>query len=225
MPVLTLAAVFHAAKNIKTAAGVAKWIALIPKNPTKDLESAKRDMMEWWVSELAEQEANQARYLEEVGADVEEIKAILTAPEFQRVFNNYAFEAEREAIDERRRMLQFAFCGSVDPCLTLAEIARTERAIRELDPPDVLQLSNVSFRGDHGDAARDRWEMLRGSPCADALVGAGCIRISTVEGGAGEGARQEASLTKIGRNVLVVLRAYILAMRPESKKTATRSDS
>ena len=48
------------------------------------------------------------------------------------MLDNYGYEAAREAIDARRSLL--AAAGSVCSALTIAQMARVERALRELDP-------------------------------------------------------------------------------------------
>jgi hypothetical protein len=63
-----------------------------------------------------------------------------------RVLDNYGYEAAREPMDERRRMLAYAAAGSVHHTLTIAQLARVERMIRELDPDDLVVLAKLEER-------------------------------------------------------------------------------
>jgi hypothetical protein len=93
MDPLSLATVVLAAKDIKTLYSIVDRVLHFQAPRTKDLEKARKEMIEWWVSELAGRAAEQVSYLEKVGADLEKVKSILTSPEFHRVFSNYVFEA------------------------------------------------------------------------------------------------------------------------------------
>src|SRR5687767_11198858 len=67
-------------------------------------------LLEGRLAELEENEQNRKQL------------AQLLAAEFFWILDNYEFEAHREAIDERRRMLAFASAGSVNLELMLGEI-------------------------------------------------------------------------------------------------------
>ena len=121
-----------------------------------------------------------------------------TDPEFQSVLDNVVIEASREAIDERRRMLAHAFAGAADVRMTVAEAARAERTLRELDPADVAALRGVGRM-----SGRD---MDRDGPVGGVLavlVGAGCVQERT-----GWGGGVLYSVTRTGNLVLRLLASY-----------------
>ena len=119
-------------------------------------------------------------------------------PEFQSILDNVVLEASREAIDERRRMLAHAFAGATDVRLTVAEAARAERTLRELNPADVMALRGLGRMAGR-DADRD-------GPVAAALavlVGAGCVQERT-----GWGGGVLYNITRTGSLVLRLLASY-----------------
>src|SRR5258708_2639838 len=106
-----------------------------------------------WEKEVAVRDAEQAARLEsKFGDRILEIEGVLQAlvedPQFYRVRRNYGFEGAREALDERRRMLTCATAGSITPDLTVAQLARVERTMRELDPDDVKLLNILALTTD-----------------------------------------------------------------------------
>lgn len=115
-------------------------------------------------------------------------------PEFQRILDNYGIEASREAIDERLRMLTHATAGSFSAPMTIAELSRVERILRELDPPDITVLRTLEV-GVHSPMHIHGFEVL---------VGAGCAIVSW----GGAGGLGNLAITETGRRVLSLLRSY-----------------
>jgi hypothetical protein len=158
--------------------------------------------------------AEHAGSLESGGVTPEEL---LSEPEFQKIADNYAVEAQREALLERARMLAHALVGTLcSQNLAISQKSRVERTIRELDPPDVLllyrlnsvrieeRLPNDSFDRE----GMKRMEMLDEHPSSrDVLRAAGCVDWEN-NGGIGGGAIY-ARVTSIGSNVLEVLHGYV----------------
>lgn len=110
--------------------------------------------------------------------NVAALQALLADHQFFRVNQNYIFEATREAMDERKRMLAFAAAGSVNVALALGEIARVERTIRELDPDGVRLLSAIAAR-DGGDDFN--LEEASSYACFASLETSGCVSVDWIE--------------------------------------------
>jgi hypothetical protein len=143
------------------------------------------------------------------------------------VLFNYAEQAYREPVEDRQRLLDHAAACIVDVDLTIAEHARVERAIRELDPDDVMATDHIArtcgsiFKGEHYDSAGGvRYEAWRTLRNADAVVAAGCVRITY--GGTGgmfasssgfKPSRGSADVTRLGYRVLRVCRSFIVPRR------------
>jgi hypothetical protein len=104
---------------------------------------------------------------------------------FGRVQENYGLEACRKVTEERWRMLAFAAAGSFVTELTVADLTRVERTIRELDPEDVTFLCDLeAIRGESSKAAaRSQLRRSEGNPRAsDVLEAAGCMRLRKPKG-------------------------------------------
>ncbi|MFO0685353.1 MAG: hypothetical protein U0234_25060 [Sandaracinus sp.] len=151
-----------------------------------------------WLAKVADAARALEARVEDLGARV---ARLLADGEMQRVWRNIAFEAQREAIDERRRMLAYAIVGTVSSAdrLSVAQVARVERTMRELDPHDLHVLADVSripmptwrttaqnstdeersrVHNEAKAAHRRRMAALRSTAgSADVLQAAGCIRV------------------------------------------------
>ncbi len=154
-----------------------------------------------WLIELKRAVAAPEKRLEEATAEQrEKLNEVLEDPGFARVQLNYGYEAAREAIDERRGMLAYAALGAADAGMrgmSIAEVARVERTIRELDPEDVGALAH-----------HERPPI--GQPPPDTLVTAGCM-MPILD----SGALQLWRVTKLGEGVLRVMDLYLRAVTPE----------
>jgi hypothetical protein len=206
----------------QVAARLAVWAA---RRNEEQFVRERDEMFRWWVAQLAgaakEQEERLAGLAATV-ADIEEkLAVLLDDPQHGRVVSNYGFEAAREAIDERRRMLAYAAAGSASPTLTVAQIARVERTLRELDPPDVLLLSElhqmaatVGPGAPHkpwleGQRAFHKWQRSR--PAGYLLLAAGCVYLHPPE----SGQTPEIHVPELGAWVLEVLDCYVAVRRSE----------
>jgi hypothetical protein len=164
--------------------------------------------------------AEHAEILESGAVTPEEL---LNEPEFQRIADNYAVEAQREALLERARMLAYALVGTLcSENLTISQKSRVERVIRELDPADVLllhRLSLVRIEQQPNDSfdreGMKRMEMLGHEPLScDVLRASGCVNWEN--NGGFDGGVNYAYITSIGRNVLDILRSYAHDLSSES---------
>lgn len=143
------------------------------------------------------------------------VEALLNEPEFQKIADNYALEAQREALLERARMLAYALAGTLcNGNLTISQKSRVERVIRELDPADALllyQLSCVSLETVENDGF-DRDAMMRmqlldkQASSRDILHASGCVNWES--NGGLDGGVLYAYITTIGEAVLEVLSGY-----------------
>ncbi|WP_437731290.1 hypothetical protein [Sorangium sp. So ce1335] len=204
---------------ISKFAQLAKLINQAREKRTSEYLVAWDSQKEDWLLEVAVAAKEQKEHLEAIQCKLDAIDALLSDPQFHRIFDNYSFEASREAINERRRMLACAAAGSIDPTMSVAEIARTERTIRELDPQDVLELHRLSklpsptapgvsnWSDEQSQARLNRYNTLIKSPSFDALLASGCVYIDHQTGYAG--ATPDAEVTSMGHRVLRILRAYI----------------
>ncbi|MCC6665008.1 MAG: hypothetical protein IT375_14750 [Polyangiaceae bacterium] len=196
------------------AAAIAKWatkglatkLLALAKRNDEQLERDRVELAIAWGAELKSAFPQVVADLERRIEDVDQkIQAALEDPQLPRVLSNFGFEAAREAIDERRRMLAHAAAGIVDPDLPVERKARVERTLRELDPIDVRALYGI-----HLAVRSARYGALFSVPSGDVLVASGCVRIGTSAGGfGGGGASHSADVTQLGHDVLRVLRSYV----------------
>lgn len=210
---------------------------------TPNLKAAQEEMFKDWVVQLNIAVRDQARHLEQQARDLEatraKLESLVNDPALTRVCDNYGLEASREALDERRRMLAFAAAGSVNVDLEIAQIARVERTVRELDPADVKLLGQLariedpeppsrpagwttgpmivpipgpilSFEEQVGRAAVERYKLAESrQPSTDTLIAAGCVQTFAVQ--SGEIVKNGLRVTHLGQWVLKVLDPYLRA--------------
>ncbi len=146
--------------------------------------------------------------------------------EFVAVTANYYRAAHEEPLRERRRMLQFAAAGIGNLSLSVSNLARVQRAIRFLDPEDVIALHSIwlipsrqpGAHPEHGrahSAGHLRHEFWRRSG-AEALESSGCVVIRTGGGGgAGEPMYPEVRVTGVGQTLRTAMLPYIRAIDPD----------
>lgn len=148
------------------------------------------------------------------------LEALLADLQFWRVQRNYEFEATREATDERRRLLEFASAGAVNAELTIAQIARVERSMRELDPDDVKLLHRLASIEEVGRAqgmafspsGQQRYNVFRDAGvCGEMLIASGCVRVDTPNA---YDVGPEVYVTQIGLWVIKVCEPYLRATEP-----------
>jgi len=164
------------------------------------------------------------------------VQALFDDHQFGRLEWNYELEGARETTDERRRMLGFAAAWSVEPELSIAQLSRVERTIRELDPEDIDVLKRLADqqaaapalrRGQpqaiaepaHREALEKHHEnmyvgWLHYRPAGEVLPAAGCVYIAPrATNYSTTTARIE--VTDLGKNVLRVLDGYIRSNQPD----------
>lgn len=201
---------------LRTAGGAAaKLLQKLANRNTDEFIRARDEMFREWTSELASAIREVQAYLlsreEELEARLHEIT---TDPQFMRLYDNFGYEAAREAIDERRRMLAYAAAGILDPDMSVERKARVERTLRELDTEDVRVLYGLSLRPNRALLAGNK-SLLRkyGGASADALFASGCVRnfVYSTEDAEGRttGVDEDPFITIVGGDVLRVLRAYL----------------
>lgn len=168
---------------------------------------------------LAEMQGRLEEMLREVNERVEDQEA-------RAVWAKYGLQAWQEPLDERRRMLEYAAAGIVDTRLSVAEHARVQRLLIELDPPDVIDLYALSrtyhymWGGQrYGNEGEMKSAFLASRPGAgDALFASNCVRYRFEAQGAfvhaGDADLPDwpfLEITNFGRLVLRVLRGYCRA--------------
>lgn len=206
-------------KALLAIPAVKKYIESLPDPNTPRFIEARDEMFRDWNVELhnrvAEVVADLVPRIDDLEARISERAEDGAA---KGVFANYANQAYREPIAERRKMLQYAAAGIIDVQLSVAEHARVQRRLDELDPGDVLHLLCVEracgrvFNERMYDSIGEmRYEFWRSLPNDDALSAAGCVHVSTAGGGAGVGARNVLEVTSFGKTLLRVLRGYCRA--------------
>lgn len=148
--------------------------------------------------------------------------------EFMAVTANYFRAAHQEPLEERRRMLAFAAASIANLDLSVAELARVQRVIRELDPSDVVELyrlwlvpsaSRDPRRSRPDDAAVQRYYFWENTGAA-ILETSGCLSVEAwlqenTDALGGRATRKEAYVTAIGRNLLAAMRPYLAARAPD----------
>lgn len=212
-----------------------KLIAHIAGGRTQQFLAARDEMYRDWLHEAVQQlhEVEQVvSALAETVGKVDEIQKQLAERaddhEARAVLANYALQAYQEPLDERRRMLAFAAAGIVDVRLSIAELARVQRRLDELEPIDVLTLYGISrtygrvWNGQlYSNEKEMRAALLFAQPDGgDALMASGCVRFEHEPGGPFVSAHDalpdhpQLVLTSFGWLLLRVLRAYCLARKP-----------
>lgn len=184
-------------------------------DPDRRLETAWNGPDGWldWIINL---NANFRQAYSYLNARMDNFEAhlqpVLEDHQFARIFKNFTFEAMREAIDERSRMLEHAAVGvgMLDPAISIEQKARIERTLRTLDPEDVLYLYGASrIPIHHRNSGHSMANFLNGALSGDVLVSSGCIRMEAEgSGGLGEGVWTTARITPLGLGVLKVLHTY-----------------
>lgn len=185
------------ATTIKTVsillAKVGTWWA---RRNDEAFKQERDELFREWTSELAIALKQQISALDQAEASIEllsKLDQLSDSREFWRVLDNYGYEASREAVDERRKMLAWAAAGSLTAGLTVAQMARVERTIRELDPGDIAILRRLhelsappakavapssEWVADLQEKAKERhllWQ--EGQPSGHILAAAGCVLV------------------------------------------------
>jgi hypothetical protein len=225
-----------------------RWKDHANRNTEAIREAAAADGRQWRAERdrlverrLAELESTVDQHLETAETVALAVEQLLGDQQFFRLERNYEFEAAREATEQRRRMLAFASAWSVDPDLSIAQLARVERTIRELDPDDIAVLKHLAdlqppavaespLPLDHPDRNRDlrdratsarlkhqntlfvHWNESR--PRGEVLSAAGCVLLSPGVPVAG-GTSTYLQITQVGFNLLRVLDGYIRSNAPD----------
>lgn len=207
---------------------IRRYITRFHDPNTEGFKEARDEMFrEWLVEEKNAVAERFADLMPRVERLEEKVDARGEDTEAHGVYANYASQAYREPIAERRRMLAHAAAAIIEVRLTIAEHARVQRRIDELDPADVLTLYGLSrtygyvFNGQRYTSEKEmRAALLETVPGAgDALIAAGCVRlVGGVSGGSyimtedsAEPTHPDLLITDIGRLVLRVLRTYCCA--------------
>jgi hypothetical protein len=218
---------------------VGKTLAHWANRNTRALVEARDEMFRDWVVEEKRATVEHARRLTEQAGDLEALRAkleeLISDPSFGRVRDNYGYEAAREALHERRRMLAYASAGSANVELTISQIARVERTIRELDPENIGLLAKLAaivdpppsgleansetsatWTNQANGAAHVRAVLVLEDPTGEVLLASGCVLLFTVKPPAGmiSSPIEGAAVTQIGQWVLAVLDGYIRANQP-----------
>jgi hypothetical protein len=150
---------------------VAKILGRYETKNTAALIAAWDEAKEDWLIELRRVLPDVLRRLENVEAFQEKLCTRTEDRQFERLLDNVSIEASREAIDERRRMLAHVGAGLFDLSMTIAEAARCERVIRELDPEDILALRGVDGYEVVAEARLEHLELLVAAGCVAEVPG------------------------------------------------------
>ncbi len=199
------------------------------RDPTADMAEAAKEYREELEPLIEQRLCN----LEDSNENRRRLDELL-GTELLFILQNYDIENRREATRKRRIMLAHAAAGSLRLDLTIAEIARVERVIRELDPDDVGVLAQLDRQKDPGMAPvpadkqhvkgelRDEWRRqvakvahnryrywMSVRPKGEILLPAGCVIIEQSAPIVTVGESTGIYLTALGGNVLQVLETYI----------------
>lgn len=216
-----ITAIKLASKVVLSIPGVKEYIKRLPDPNTPTFLAARDEMFREWTVEHANLIEENYRYFEARVDKLEELVAQRADDnEAKAVYANYASQAYREPIDERRIMLAHATAGIIDVRLTVAEHARVQRRLDELEPDDVVTLwavantcGRVLDKSQYRDDMELRYAFWQQQPNAEALQAAGCVRALASGGGLGSGASNGLLVTGFGRLVLRVLRSYLRTRR------------
>ncbi|MGK3966350.1 hypothetical protein WMF38_19465 [Sorangium sp. So ce118] len=153
---------------------LSQWLTRLSQRNTDDFVRARDEMFREWIAELHQALHELLPEWEGRFSELEiKLDKIAEDPQLFRLLDGFGYEASREAINERRRLLAHAAAGAMSPELTIGQKARVERTLRELDPDDVILLCNINSMTDAG----ARYTALEASGASgDMLIGSGCIR-------------------------------------------------
>jgi hypothetical protein len=172
----------------------------------KEIDAAN---VEWWAGMWAAIRDHAARMCAEEQASA--FDRITSDLEAATILANYIADAHREPLKSRRELLQHAAAGLVDLDLTVPQLARIWRLVRELDAADVLTLYSLWLVPSRDKCDEVRWEIWNQSG-AEALLASGAIRV-TFKGGFGMGTRPQLEIGRTARLLLSGLRSF-LATKP-----------
>lgn len=189
---------------VKAAEFLSNW------NTDRFIEARDEEFRQW----VADLHAAVRDLVQQVEVAEQDFDALVEMPEFQRLFVNVAFEARREALDDRRALLAHVGAALLVPGWTIERKARVERAVRRLDAEDVLALRALrevfAFEDPLGAAraslADVRYELWRRSPSRDGLELSGCVRVVTSSPFGGT--LRELEVSDLGCDVLEVTRGW-----------------
>lgn len=213
---------------LSSVAGLVKFV--LKDRNTPAFQAAFQDVVAEWIIEERRQTVAQLQMLakstDDVVALARRLEQLVADPEFVRISANYGYEACREAIDERRRMLAFASAGSVNIDLTIAQLARVERTVRELDPEDVHRLATICNMTDEPPTSDDpsvrrqqvsgnrqltgmaRYGVLEGTSSLAVLTASGCVHQYKPSLNPGN---EQLFVTDVGSWVAKVTSGYVVA--------------
>lgn len=142
--------------------------------------AARTELFQNWIVDLH----NAVKAMQEEHADrPADVDDAERSPERLGVLVNYAEQAWREPMEERRTMLAYLAAGVLDVKLTAAEFARVQRRIDELEPDDLLALdaaarccSQVVRGADRNSPAGAQWAVTDAAGATESLTAAGCVR-------------------------------------------------
>ena len=208
------------AQMVKAAGIIVKVTRWYSSRNTAAFEAAQDEMFREWTVE-------HARALNLQGARIDALEHaqrkitddLADDPQFLKILDNYGYEAAREAIVERRRLLACAAAASLTPKLSIGQIARVERTLRELDPENVKALHELELtRADEWDGpfANDPrgaamfQRFSRMGLSADALEAAVCVRVRLAGSIQNYGDAHIAWVTHTGADILEICALYLL---------------
>ncbi len=193
---------------VREAHGVWSAWATGPSETLKHARGEEFNRLVYFGAQQLQALLQRVESLENASATFEVMKARWADHQFQRIQENYRLELWREALDERKFMLVYAAVQSFKIDLSIAQAARVERVLRELDPPDVLLLLDI-LRIDAAepeDFSR-RLQTLCEARLAssDVLMTAGCLMASGIQW---TGTLPPSRVTELGRLVGVLMGGY-----------------
>lgn len=204
------------------AVPVIKWVLEKLREHSSQNDDALRgaldaDARKWRVERDAavEQRLTElAARADSEGVQHSQLTAMLADLQFWRLQAGFEWEALREATDARRRMLAFAAAGLFSVDLTIEQKARVERALRALDPSDVLELRRWTASSLH----IHQLTLGKAGESTLALLAAHCLIASPTGDfepnlqGVDPDPDMSVRVTQLGRRVVTVLDPYYRAI-------------
>ena len=211
------------------------------KGPVAVSQALTANYEEWvvlldaWVAYIYAQQSKIADDVEALNATVERLAE---SDDSRRILASFAFEAMREALPARKEMLAAAAAYLLLTDMPIEEKARCERALRQLDALNVMQLyglSRVVSKYLHGEDVKNADVVRHGAWLSledrEVLTSAGCVSITPValSFSGNERATAALRLTKTGKLVLRVLADYtnrgVVPFTPHGRERATDARS
>lgn len=195
-----------------------KWAIAKARGKAAEVPPDVVEFLEPLLRRLEEKDRERASQDEEIRARLRDIEEEV----FRRVETSTLIEGMRESTPERKRMLAYFAAEAIDETESIDILSRMERAMRDVDPDDLLLLDELVT-----DQTRYYLHTLEHRLADERLIHleflnlAGCVveRIEDDPGGT-----TVVKVTQLGRKIHRHMRSYVAVRRAEGAAAFIRKD-